>query len=285
MGTSILFKKQFIKVNNNYVPMVLSGSTNWFDCGNNGGNGRISRDWGIMKFHCNGELFATENEILNSIDKSVESTIKNNELSTYSSATADEVKKAYGYYIGLRIGSLSTTKTSSSRYRSFFSDGIKKALTIEELRLKGVSVYLTVSHYNKETVLAAGLKMRNDAYMNTTEEFEAAMIEWSLYYGKTAGVYVSYGSEDQLERLFESNRKPIVNKEKIAVTGAYVIVYMGNRYFIKRTRKGSYLSYDVMNYQVKKFLTEKAALAKLKMFDNSEDYKVVYKIFDAPIYI
>ena len=284
MGTSILFKKQFIKVNNNYVPMILSGSSNCFDWGSTGRE-RIARDWGNMSFHCGGKLFATENEIMTSIDKCLDDEIERSKTSKFSPATAEQVKSAYGWYIGLRIGSLSTAKTSSSRYKSFFVDGIRKALTIEQLRLSGVSVRLTVSKYNEANVLDAGLKMREDAYMSTTEEFEAAMIEWESYYGKTAGIYVIYGGEEQLNRLFKSNRKEVVKRAKKAVTSCYMIEFMGNRYFIKRSKKGTYLSYEPLNYQVKKYLTEKAATYKMNTIPNNEHYKVVYKTFEFPIYI
>lgn len=285
MSTAILFKKQFIKVNNSYVPMILSGSSNCFDCGRNGGNGRISRDWGNMSFHCNGNLFATEDEIMSSVDKCLNDEIERCKISELSPATAEQVKDHYGWYIGLRIGTLSTTNTTSSRYRSFFADGIKKALTIEQLRLKGVSVRLSVSRYCKDNVIAAGLKMRDDAYMSSTEDFEAAMIEWKEYYGKTTSVYVLYGGEEQLERLFDSNRKEVVKRAKVAVTSAYLISYMGNRYFIKRSKKGVYLSYEPLNYQVKKYLTEKAATYKMNTIPNNEQYKVVLKKFDQPIYV
>ena len=285
MSTGILFKKQFIKVNNNYVPMVLSGSSNCFDCNSKGGKNRIARGWGNMSFHCGGKLFATENEILSSIDTCLNDEIERGRTSEFSKATAEQVKNAYGWYIGLRIGTLSTVKTTASRYKSFFADGIKKALTIEELRLGGVSIRLTVSKYNEATVLAAGLKMRSDAFMYTTDQFEVSMNEWVSYFGKTAVVNVVYGSEGELERMFESNSKEVVKRVKKAVTSAYLIEFMGNRYFIKRSKKGTYLSYEPLNYQVKKYLTEKAATYKMNTIPNNENYKVVYKTFDAPIYI
>ena len=68
----------------------------------------------------------------------------------------------------------------------------------------------------------------------------------------------------------------IVKKESKLVTSCYLIEHNSNRYFIKRTKNNIYLSSHAHAREVKKFLTEKLALAKLKTIHNFENYKVVY---------
>ena len=283
MSTGIFFKKQFIKVNDKYVPMVLSGSSNCFE----GGNRRIARDWGNWSFHTDGKLCDTAENILASVDKEYSDRVVMYRDCKYSPATESEVNKSYGWYAALRIGTATTRTTTFGMYRSLFVDGFKKALTIEQLRLGGVSIRLKVVTWDTPKLLAAGLKLRNDAFMYTTEQFEVSMNEWESYYGDNANIYICYGSEGELERMFKDNRKTIVKVKKVLkeVNSCYVIEYMGNRYFIKRTKKGAFLTYEPTYSKVKKYLTEKAATAKLNSIPNNENYKVVYKTFDAPIYI
>ena len=291
MSTGIFFKKQFIKVNNEYVPMVLSGSSNCFDYGKNGGNGRISRDWGNMSYHCGGKLSDTADNILASVDTCFNETVNRctgDNGYDNSTTTADEVKNSYGWYVGLRVGNHSTSKTSFNIYRSLYVDGFKKALTIEQLRLKGVTVRLKAMAWDKDKFAACGLKLRDDAFMYSTDQFEAAMNEWESYYGDNANIYICYGSEGELERMFKDNRKVKVQKvkEPKTVNSCYVIKHkVGDRYFMKRTKTKTILNYNVDAIGVKKYLSEKAALSKLKTFNNSDEYQVVYKTFDAPIYI
>src|SRR5574343_586940 len=145
MSYTIIFDKCFIKATKDekdvYFPMVLGGSSNCTDFDN-----KIARDWYVHSI-LNGKKYGTAEEIMQAVALRRQETINSNEdyrkrceeLGNPNLFT-EYSDDAWGYFIGLAIGSTDTNKTTFRTYANLFKKGIQNALTVEKLRELGVSI-------------------------------------------------------------------------------------------------------------------------------------------------
>jgi hypothetical protein len=160
MSYDILYDKQFVKLpDGNFIPMILAGSNNVIEARYNGrGVGRRARDWFSHDYvlkNSKSRYFGTEKLIMKNVQDCIDNCVERNanvkkdyETKIY---TEEEVKNSFGYFESLAIGNQSTGKATAKKYYNFYKNGIKNALTIEELHKLGIHVKFTVyKGYNRE---------------------------------------------------------------------------------------------------------------------------------------
>lgn len=247
MGISIFFDKQFIRLSDNtFIPMLYAGSSNWYDAGSNGRNGRRSRDWGNQTFHTGGKISATASEILASIETEkvnrYERAIESSKSFNEAEPTLASVEKSYGYWLGLSIGGSSTSKTTYGMYKGFYTTGMKQAMTVEELVAKNIIVHAHIYHWDAKELEAAGLSPVSE-YPKTTQELMDLIAEYEI---KTAGTQYSLSinidaDERKMKRLRADRiaMKPRLAKPKKEITEKFIFLVDGyGAYFYKGTKNG-----------------------------------------------
>ncbi len=145
MSYEIIYGKQFIRLRKTgeVVPMLLAGSNNTYEVAPHGGNGRRSRSWCSMGFYNrNGKISEKPEVILKKLDAELNRTIRRQRKQGNGDKPSD-VRDYFGWYTGLSVGGGHCSKTSWSRWRSQFTNGVKNALTVEDLAALGVHPYFT----------------------------------------------------------------------------------------------------------------------------------------------
>lgn len=138
MSYSMFYQYQFIKLENHpygkdgpiYIPFVEAGSNNLYV-----GNRRV-RSWQLFTFVLENLIFDTSSSMEQKINLDRDYRI-NQYLDEYTD-------KHYGYYAALSVGGRSTHSTTFGNFMGIVKQGVKKALTIEELTQFGCSIHLYI---------------------------------------------------------------------------------------------------------------------------------------------
>lgn len=273
MSHTIIYNRLFVKATdkngiNYFVTMLLSGSNNCSQINQRTGREIRERSWKGWKYFTEGKLMATEQEILTNIDKERLERMNRAEenVKQYNDTSWAYDDKNYGYHSSIRFSGRSCSGTSFSAFRSYFENGMKNALTIEQLLEHNINVEIHVSSYYKDEINKAGLEIKPDIYPKTSQEFLEKAQEYSEYYKNTGGVYITFGSDWAVERYFsnkavenkikkQNNRKEKVRKE----VDKYFVLSNDNGFFIKLTRNGYRYAFDSDAWSVKKWETRKQA--------------------------
>lgn len=178
MSYAILYKSQFIKVDEHRVlPLLEQGSNNCYDVDMRGRSTRRARDWGNTYCHNDGGFITTHDDILNSIKA---------DRDKYKADYPDEYTDSrFGYYMGAAISPNSTHKTTFGKYLSFYKKALKNALTIEQLRDKGITVTLYPYRWKDIDITDLGLEIKPDVTFTTTEQMVEKINEYKEYYKGT----------------------------------------------------------------------------------------------------
>lgn len=283
MSHTIIYNRLFIKATDKdgvtyYAPMILCGANNCTQINQRTGKEIRERSWYSFKSLMNAKNIATEQEILSSIDEERLERMKRaaenvKEFNDESWAYDD---KQFGYFAGIRFSGRSTRETTFSSYRSYFSNGMKNAFTLEKLYEGGVSVRLHVSSYWKDDFAKLGLEIKPDVYPKTDEEFLSKVNEYDDYYKKVGGFFIQFLTDTSVER-FLNNQKNLQKrnripreKKKINVNKYFVLVKENNSFFVKASKTKYYYHYNPSHSLVKKWEKYSQAeryLAKLKSKD------------------
>ena len=141
MSYDIFYDKQFVKVNDKtFIPMTLAGSSNLWDCSNNGRDKR-SRSWFNFSYLLDGKIAGSMEDMLERQAKTRADILERKE-EEYSD-------KSFGYYTSLSDGGGGCNMTYG-RYLGITKTGCKKALTIEQLEEEGVTLRI-YTYPDKET--------------------------------------------------------------------------------------------------------------------------------------
>lgn len=258
MGYEIIYDKQFIKADKFFVPMILAGSNNCyqFDRSN---RGRRSRDWGAVSYICDGQQLATAETILANIEKEREAV-----LARERDADDPDPLKSYGYYSSLAIGG-STRRTTFAAYKGLFVTGMKKALTVEQLKEEGVGVNVHMYDYNGEhekKALAQRIPwLGNVTVTSTLHLLETIKLFTETYTGTEFSWYVGFDEwnlEDKMKRIrrkYFPVSKANVEYESVRVDQYFTVKTPNGYFFYKRIKYG----YKFSPYPQHKFLTKKEA--------------------------
>jgi LysM repeat protein len=233
MSYEIIYDKQFIKAGDKFIPMLYWGSNNCYEY-----NGRRTRDWGNYSSVANGNILATSVEILSAIDKQRESLMN----SVMNEGYSDE---SFGYYNSIAVGGAHTTKTSFRKYKGVFSNGIKRALSVEQLRENGIIINVRTSIYGESEMIAQGISPINE-YPKTTSEL-ITLIETSIetLKGTEYIIYVTYSaSEHSFKRMREKVFPKVVREKQEKVIETVYKIRVNNSYFNKLTARRMFTSYS-----------------------------------------
>ena len=284
MSYEIVYNRLFVKLEKDnipvFIPMLYWGSNNCTQMSSRGREIR-ERSWSNIKRVTNGKTFATEKDILKSIDDYRLERIKSGEESAKqwndSSFIYDD--KRFGWHTSIALYGKGTSGTSFASWKNLFKIGMEKAMTIEELLNEDVNITLHVSTYSADEIKKAGLEVKEDVTFTSTEQAIEVIEKYEAYYKGVASLYITFGSEWSVERLLQRKRKENKRghkeKKRVEVESYFVL---GNKhgFFVKYTSRGYKYSYDTDSYMVKKFLTDKEAEKKLKkMRSASEGWKII----------
>lgn len=288
MSYDIFYNKQFIRLRKTgeVIAVFLSGSSNCFDIGQNGRDGRRSRDWSSMTFYNRpGKLSEKPDVILKNVDAYLQKTIRNQKKwqKEYKEGKVNEkdIIDRYGYYASMAVGGGSCSDTSFSRWRAQFANGIKEAMTIEELIAKGIHPYFRCYPYSAPDQPSSGI-------LSEKQYFELVN-SWKEWKAKTPNSYVGIGfSPSDTDRVLDLLRagkpKPTPAAKVQVQTDHFFVLENPLGYYIKSTPRGYRYSHQP-NYSAKKFMSEAEAekcRAELvaKKRHQAETWKV--KRVDAP---
>jgi hypothetical protein len=209
MSYSIFYRTCCIKIDAEHTILAIeAGDSNCYEQR----TGRRARDWQGYTYYSNKRLIATNADVLAAIDAELETRIKHateNSLvhpEIYRDFTPDDVKNRFGYYAGLAVGNKSCATTSFSSLRNFFANGIKNALTIEELREQNIFPSLRSCSYIHEALNGTGIAVKERTHPTTTEQLIKGIEDFEEHYKHIEYSYSKFhldlgGDLEDLKRL------------------------------------------------------------------------------------
>ena len=265
MSYDIIYGKQFVKLRKTgeVIPMFLAGSNNCYEVGLGGRTGRRARSWESLRhFNRKGKISEKPEVILKKLDAELRRRIREHLKYQKANYPKEEwVKPAdildrFGYYEAIVVGSGHCAGTSWQLYRSQFTNGIKNAMTIEELDKLGVNLY--INHYSYKEESPNGKPESVD--IKTEQEYFAEMKKWRDWQA-TAGkmFYLSLhpsNTDRVLGKLRASKRKPPREKTRVE-QDHYFVLTNGSYSLIKYTGRG--YRYSFHKSSGKRFRTEEIA--------------------------
>lgn len=262
MSYEIIYGKQFVKLRRTreVIPMLLAGSNNCYDYPSYGhSRGRRARDWSNDRYYNRkGKISEKPEIILNNIDAELRRRIRDRSFPKEDKPA--DVRNRFGYFASIAISGRGTRGTSFNAYRSQYSNGIKTALTIEELDQLGVNPYFcTVTFGDQPT---DGIPASVD--LKTEAQYFEEMKKWRAWQnGNGKSFYLGFHPHDTdtvLERLRVPGRKTRreARKEKTQVEqDHYFVLTDGYNNLVKYTRRG--YRYSFSQSGGKRFRTEQEA--------------------------
>lgn len=282
MSYDILYNRCFIKAEKDnetvFFPMVYCGSSNCTESyqTRRGWRERRERSWFLLTYPLYGKRFATLEEFSQSLEKRREELIQSNKESNerYKSEGKESWCNEYsderwGYFTAIAING-TTHSLTYQRYKGFFINGCKNAMTVEELRKYSVSVDIHSAIWtdeNKKKFDEAGkthihfTPKTSQELMEKLEEFDEYLKDFpfvSLYVSIDASEYI-------MERIRKEKFARVNRPKKIVEVDKYFVLYVINYgYFYKATRNG--FRYTPYQNSGKRFISEKATISYQKKF-------------------
>lgn len=237
--------------------MLLAGSNNCFDVPDyQHSRGRRARDWSNARwYNGKGKISEKPEVIVKNLDAELNRMIRNRHD---REDKPSDIRNRFGYYASLAISGRGTRGTSWNTFRSQFTNGIKNALTIEELAKLGVTLYFhDVGMVNDPP---NGRPAQVD--IMTEPQYFAELAKWRAWKdGNGKSFWLSFHPHDDelvLKRLRESKRR--VPREKTRVEQDHYFVLSDGYYgLVKYTRRA--YRYSFSKTGGKRFRTEKEAEA------------------------
>ncbi len=275
MSHDIVYRRQFIKVNEEYIPMIESGSNNCYEWNNR----KRARDWGKHSFYLKNKLSISIEDLSKAMDDDLASYVERYK----NEASAEEINKRWSYYTAVHL--LSSSKTSFSQFKSFYINACKKALTVEELNAKGISPIISVYYYKEEDITNKGKEVWKSLPITTTEQLVSEWAKWTEYYKGVSSVYLGY-DDWEMDNYFEKEkraRKLAKRAKPYTETNEYYVLLSSSdkTYFVKNTRRG--YRYNHTPIFGKKFLTYKQANTFHKRMKNKDRFEIMTIVSEYPV--
>lgn len=273
MSHDIIYNKQFVKLRKTgeVIPILLVGPSNCFDIGIGGRNGRRTRDWSSMRYYNHkGKISEKPDIILKNLDRELNRMIREDRswMGDEPKPKPADIRAHFGYYASIVVGSGHCADTSWDNYRGVFVNGIKKALTIEELDKLGVNLYFDYYSPNGTDGAPPGINIKTERqYFIELKKWR----EWQAKSGHSFSLSFSPHNTDRvLERLHAGKyRSP---REKTRVEQDYFFVLSNNSgNLVKYTSRGYRYSYS--GDGGKRFRTEEDAEKYRKQLVEKGRYK------------
>ena len=234
MSYDIIYNKQFVKLRRTgeVIPMLLAGSNNCYEIAVGGGNGRRSRSWESFRYYNRkGKLSEKPEVILRKVDAEIGRYIRTRRDRDTKPA---DIRNHFGYYASLVVGSGHCGGTSWNQWRGVFANGIKNALTIEDLNKLGVNLQFNASFGSSNGYPASVL-------IKTEREYFTEIKKWRGWHANGGrGFYLDfspYNTDRVLERLRAGRRKPPREKTDVRQDHFFVLSN-GQGALVRYTRRG-----------------------------------------------
>jgi predicted DNA-binding WGR domain protein len=257
MSYDIIYSKQFVKLRRTreVIPILLSGSNNCYEIGRGGRDGRRARDWNLMTYYNRkGKISEKPEIILKNLDAELRKYIRNRsgKNSTGDKAKPSDIRNRWGWYAAVVVGSGNCGSTSWNKWYGVFANGIKQALTIEELGKLGITLNFFAS-CTSPNGYPPSIPLKNE------QDYFAELKKWREWKDNNQkGFYLTFGPSDDivLKRLRASKHR--TPAEKVSMEqDHYFVLTDGSSSLIKYTRRGYRYSYGKEGG--KKFRTQKDA--------------------------
>ena len=257
MSYDIIYGKQFVKLRKTgeVIPMLLAGSNNCYEIGYRRRNGRRTRSWDSLRYYNRKDKISEKPDvILRKLDAELNRIIRRHRGSKEDKPA--DIRNHFGYYASIVVGSGHCGGTSWPLYRSQFANGIRNAMTIEELDKLGVNLY--IHHYSYKEESPNGKPESVD--IKTEQEYFAEMKKWRDWRATTGKMfYLTFhpsNTDRVLERLRASKRKPPREKTRVE-QDHYFVLTNSNGNLIRYTSRG--YRYNRSQTGGKQFRTEDIA--------------------------
>lgn len=272
MSYDILYRKAFIKVSDSSViPVYESGSNNCYEVtGRGSGRERRTRDWHNDTFHTKGKFIINNDDLLKSLDESRLIVIEQ-----YPEYTDDK----FGWFTAISVNGKHTSATTFGNYRGFYSNGIKKAKTIEEYLTYNVKFGLCAYKYEFDKYTnETGVIKKPDVIFESTEHMLNCISEYTEFYkGTDVHLYIRLFNDWAFDSM-ERDLKPIrVKQTKVDLKANYyaIRILKNGCFFAKFTKNGFKYSFFISPH-IKKFANKKQADAFHLKMRGSERFEVVH---------
>lgn len=284
MSYEIIYDKQFIKVKDKFIPMVLSGSNNCYEYDPYTGRERRERTWfNILQYKK--KYLWTREELLNYCEE-----YKNELIERWKEPDKDiNIDDKFGSYAGIGISGY-WGNTTYKKFKGIFTAGMKRALTIEQLTQYNIFLNIRTYAYDEEKIKKYckenGIEFLKEHNPKTTQElidtinkfennYKNHNVGWSITFG--GGRYI----EDKLKRIRKElyPRKHVVHN-KVETNEYYTIIAENGGYFHRFTKNGYKYSPTTPKYY---FLTENKAKRFIKSKNNRSNLTIKKETSTYPI--
>jgi len=279
MSYFIFYEEQFIKVKNKYIPLVLGGDNNVYDCGYKGKD-RRSRSW--SSFIGSSKIFWEEKELFDYVEQ-----VRTSILSGQKKRNeTDYQDKSFGYYSGCSVKSKHPVETTFADFKNIVNRGIKFALTLEDLNSRfHRELKVTVNCYDKEDNY---LGEQFGKWVSSTEHLIETLKEIDEKFRDTKH-YIHFSlsmSEETVKRIRKTLRKEFNPNpqriEKKEVSHYFVIQRPSSsdsfHYYLEKITSRRLLGVRQLNF-ARKFKTEKEAQRILNKihtrFTNGKEFEII----------
>jgi len=281
LSYEIIYSKQFVKLRRTreVIPMVLMGSNNCYDYPTYGhSRGRRARSWGNAPwYNRKGKISEKPEVIVKNLDAELNRRIRNR---YHKEDKPSDIRNRWGYYASVAISGRGTRGTSWNAWRSQFTNGIKNALTIEELAEIGVHLYFNGSTWGDQP----NDGMPQTVYLETEPQYFAELKNWRAWQdgnGKSFWLnFRPHDTDDVINSLRAPSRKARreARREKTPVQqDHYFVLTDGYNNLVKYTRRG--YRYSFSNSGGRRFKTDKEAEAYRKSLVKAMRYKAeIWKV-------
>ena len=274
MSYEIIYNRQFIKVDEQHViPFLEMGSNNCYEAT---GNGRKrARSWSSVLFLTNGKMVVKNEDLLKEIDKLEEETKEKCVRNTEEYGDGWEYNpKRFGYHVGVSFYGKHTSSTSFSAFKSFYNNGIKEAMTIEELWENNVRISLHVYRWEDKNITDKGLEIKPDVTFTSTQHMIDTINEYEEYYGNDVTIYLHCNGgwliENMKKRITQSKRTKRKEKKRVEVNEYFVLRNDNGGYFVRNTANGYKYNFFASASSVKSFMNERQAESFKKKMKNGD---------------
>lgn len=223
MSYEIFYNKQFVRLRKTgeVIPVILGGSNNCFDIGYNGRNRRRARSWASDRFYNRkGKLSEKPDIILKNLDAQLRRIIRGQRGRGDSEATPKDIKQHFGYYASLVVGGGHCAGTSWDRYRGVYANGIRSAMTVEQLDELGVNL-IFYAGYGSEDGYPARVPLK------TEREYFLELKKWREWQGRNGrSFYLSFSPSDDarvVELIRRSKRKAPRERQEVEQDHFFVL--------------------------------------------------------------
>lgn len=234
--------------------MLLAGSNNCYEIGLYGRTGRRSRSWSNDRYYNRkGKISEKPEAILGKLDAELQKMVREHRKREDNDAKPKDIRNHFGYYASLVVGSGHCADTSWDKYRGVYANGIKNALTIEQMDKLGVNLAFHAG-YLSENGYPASVPLK------TEREYFVELKKWREWQGQNGhSFYLSFIPSDTdrvVERIRASKRKAPREKTRVE-QDHYFVLTDGSNNLVKYTSRGYRYSYGRTGG--KRFRTEKDA--------------------------